>query len=404
MRIFKDSSVLSPDYIPDKLIGRTKEIKDLARIFDPLDFKGYPFNALIFGKTGSGKTVVTKFLLQKLMERLEVKTDLIDHKVQWVYIPCKTNCTTNSVLFEIIKQLDPYTKVPKKGFSLSYYYQELWNAISDRDVSLIVVLDEIDRMKDDELLYNLSRAGEMQLLPKKHFICTIGISNDLEYGKDLDPRVISSMSPKEFVFTSYNAEQIVLILKERAKLAFKEGTIEDETIQLCAAYSAQDHGDARKAIAHLKTAAIYAEENGYSQVLIEHVKITLDSVDIDRHQVMVQNLTLHEKLIYLSILKLTNYGKPSTNSQAVTYLYNKLCSEIGKNPLHRTTVASKFNDFQMLGLIKPSKVKKGKGGGWKDIRISVNYGKALEESLYEDNYFEDLRDIKPGFFGNVKDE
>jgi Cdc6-like AAA superfamily ATPase len=55
------------------LIGKRREITKLARIFKPLDSKGYSSNALVLGYLGSGKTVVTKFLLQKLIERLENK-------------------------------------------------------------------------------------------------------------------------------------------------------------------------------------------------------------------------------------------------------------------------------------------------------------------------------------------
>ena len=91
-KIFKDSSVLSPDYIPKKLIGRTKEVLELAKVFKPIDYKGYPFNALIFGKTGSGKTVVTKFLLQKLMERLEATPNIMDHHLQCIYISMQADC------------------------------------------------------------------------------------------------------------------------------------------------------------------------------------------------------------------------------------------------------------------------------------------------------------------------
>ena len=398
--IFKDSSVLSPDYIPKKLIGRTKEVLDLAKIFKPVDYKGYPFNALIFGKTGSGKTVVTKFLLQKLMERLEATPDIIDYRLQCVYIQCKTNCTTNGVLYEIIRQIDPTNKMPRKGFAIAYYYEELWNVIKQKDVSLVVVFDEIDRLKDDEVLYNLSRAGEMQKLPEKHFVCLIGISNFLDYGKELDSRVISSMSPKDHIFAPYNAEQIVMILNERVKIAFNDGVVPQETINLCAAYAAQDHGDARKAIKHLKMAAAYAEENNFSQVLPEHVDVTLESVDVDRIQDMAMYLPLHEKIVLLAILKLTNYGNPSTNSQAVTALYNQMCFEIGKRPLHRTTIASKFGDFKMLGLIKTSSMRKGKGGGWKDIRLSVVSGKTVEGVLYQDYNLEVLRDFKPAPFSN----
>jgi len=68
-----------------------------------------------------------------------------------------------------------------KGFSLDYYYSALWDIIQKWNVSLVIVLDEIDYLKNDVLLYNLSRAGESRLLPNRHFISTIGISNDLHY-------------------------------------------------------------------------------------------------------------------------------------------------------------------------------------------------------------------------------
>ena len=87
-KILKDSQVLSPDYLPLQLIGRKNEITDLARIFKPLDSKGCPSNALVLGYPGSGKIVVTKFLLSKLMERLENER-ILDHPLRWVYISCK---------------------------------------------------------------------------------------------------------------------------------------------------------------------------------------------------------------------------------------------------------------------------------------------------------------------------
>jgi len=70
------------------LIGRESEIADLARIFKPLDSKGYLSNSLVLGYPGSGKIVVTKFLLSKLMERLE-NEKILDHPLRWVYISCK---------------------------------------------------------------------------------------------------------------------------------------------------------------------------------------------------------------------------------------------------------------------------------------------------------------------------
>lgn len=398
--IFKNSSVLYPSYIPEKLIGRTKEIQDLASLFDLLNSGGYPSHALIYGKTGSGKTVVTKFLLRMLGDMLDDNPTIMNHKLIRIYIPCKTISTTNAILYDILKQIDPYTKVARKGHAMPFYYNAIWAAIKEKNVSLVIVLDEIDRIVlDQDMLYNLSRAGEMQLIPNKHFICIIGITNDLNFKKQLDHRVESSMNPVEFVFTPYNFEQIALILKERVDLAFKDGAVPEDTIYSCAKYSSQDQGDARKAIDHLKMAAVYAEENGYNQVLPEHLEEALELMDIDKIQALVESLPHHEKLVYLSILKLLNNSKyGSTNSQAVTTLYNKLCSELGIKPLHRTTISTKFNEFQLAGLICPTTVKRGKGGGWNDIRVSVQDTKALEELIYKDCSYEDLKNVKVGYF------
>ena len=45
-----------------------------------------------------------------------------------------------------------------------------------------------------------------------------------------------------------------MILDDRIQLAFYDGAIDNEAIGLCAAISAKDHGDARKAIELLRAA------------------------------------------------------------------------------------------------------------------------------------------------------
>lgn len=398
-KILKDTHVLSPDYLPKQLIGRRNEILDLARIFKPMDFKGYPSNALVFGKSGSGKTVVTKFLLQKLMERLAVEK-VLDHPLVWAYVQCKNVSGENGVLYSIIKQIDPDTKIPKKGFAMGYYYDALWSTIKEKNVSVVVVLDEIDYLKGDGILYNLSRAGEMHELPERHFITTIGISNSLTFGNNLDSRVQSSMQFKDFVFAPYNAEQIKAILYDRVKLAFYDGAVLPETVDLCAVISARVHGDARKAIELLKSAAIYAEENGFDKVLPEHVDKACDNGDTDRIAALAANLPLHDKLVLMSILKNVNYNKTVTTASEVTLTYNKICDEIDEKPRHRTTVANKFGELETIGIIKEGKTKKGRGGSGREISLAITSGRVLEEVLYQDYRLGDLKEFRVGMFTN----
>ena len=273
-QIIKDAYVLSLDYLPTALIGRNAEVEKLVEMFSPLDFKGYPANCFIYGKSGSGKTVTTRFFMTKLLEMLEERKHL-DHPLRCVYVSCKSHRNSNAVLYEIILQIDPLTTIPRKGFSLDYYYSALWEMIKERNISLVVVLDEIDQLKQTDVLYMLSRAGESRLLPTRHFITTVGVSNDLLYDDKLDSRTKSSMGFKDVKFDPYDAEQIRMILYDRVKLAFYEGAMAEETVNLCAAISARVHGDARQAIDLLKSAATYAEKNGLLQVLPEHIDLSL---------------------------------------------------------------------------------------------------------------------------------
>jgi len=398
-RILKDAQVLSPDYVPAQLIGRKKEITDLAKIFKPIDFKGYPSNALLFGKSGSGKTVVVKFLLHKLMERLESKK-LMDHPLRWAYIQCKKHRTEIKVLYEIIKQLDPKTQVPRTGLAPSEYYDALWEIIRDQNISLVLVLDEIDALQAGDLLYNLSRAGESHQLPERHFLTTIGISNNFDYGNSLDSRTQSSMIFKDVIFDTYNAEQIKAILCDRVKLAFFKGAIANETIELCAAISARAHGDARKAIDLLRAASLYAEENDFSQVLPEHIDKAFEGLDDDRLMRIVTNLPLHDKIVILSILKNTNYNKPITNVSKVTNMYYKICDFINEKRKGRTTVSNKIGEFETMGFIKVLSVKRGRGEGGREIELSVSSRKVLEDLIYQDDELADLKDYSPVFFSN----
>ncbi|MEN6291276.1 MAG: AAA family ATPase, partial [Methanobacterium sp.] len=160
--------VLSPDYIPPRIIGRDEQMKEVSRLMKPLFRHGSPNNALIFGPAGSGKTVVTKYVLGSLMEKL--KKDPTDVNVGWVYIHCKKVYTSSAVLFTLIQYLDPDTKIPKTGYSLTYYYDALFGLLNSQNKALIVILDEIDFLRSDDVLYNFSRAVSNEELKDGRFI------------------------------------------------------------------------------------------------------------------------------------------------------------------------------------------------------------------------------------------
>src|SRR5208337_3122143 len=83
-RIILEPEVLSPDYIPDRIIGRDDQIKQVVSLMRYLFQYSKPDNALIFGPPGCGKNVVTKYVLTNLM--IKLKHDQIVVNVEWVNI------------------------------------------------------------------------------------------------------------------------------------------------------------------------------------------------------------------------------------------------------------------------------------------------------------------------------
>ena len=66
--IFKNKEVLRPSYTPDLLLHRNEQINGLATILVSALRGETPSNVLIYGKTGTGKTAVTRYVGKNLKE------------------------------------------------------------------------------------------------------------------------------------------------------------------------------------------------------------------------------------------------------------------------------------------------------------------------------------------------
>lgn len=159
--------------------------------------------------------------------------------------------------------------------------------------SLTIIFDEIDFLKDDNVLYNFSRSGELKELNERQFIHIIGISNKGEFVNSLDPRVDYSMQREIIVFPPYNKKQLIDILNMRIPLAFYPGVICGGTAELCAEESAKDEGDARRAIFLLQSAGNFAIKTDCTKVQPGHVMMASQKVKEDISLQFVLKLTFH---------------------------------------------------------------------------------------------------------------
>jgi len=392
-RIIIRGDVLTTEYIPKRLIGRDEQIKEVAGLMRQLFRHGFPNNGLIFGVSGSGKTVVSKFVLRSLMAKL--KQNSIGINVDWIYIHCKKVYTQNSILYTLIKYLDPTTKVKKTGYSMDYYYDSLFHLMNTKNTALIVILDEIDFLRSEDVLYNFSRAVANEELQDGRFIRVIGLSNSSKYEARLDNRIISSMGAEKINFPAYNTDDLFHILKDRVDLAFAPGSIDEDTIIKCAADTAQFSGDVRKALRVLHTAAIIAENEKSNVISIDHIQIAENKVQKDQIIESVVKLPIHHKIVLLSIVKLMTNNK-SVTTGSVTAMYDALCKQIAREPIHRTGVSRCIGSLEMQSFVNTILVNKGANGGiTRYISIPTEDISQLKLGIYADDELEELRECFP---------
>jgi cell division control protein 6 len=383
--IFLNKEVLRHSYTPDYLPHRDEQIRSIAAILSPALRGETPSNILIYGKTGTGKTAVARYVGKEL-ENVGRNRNVPCHVV---YLNCEIIDTQYRVLANLSKYFN--REVPMTGWPTDQVYQEFKNAIDRHRAVIIIILDEIDKLvkKGDEVLYNLSRINS-ELDNAK--VSLIGISNDLKFTEYLDPRVRSSLGEEEIVFPPYDAQQLRDILEERAKLGFRDGVLEDGVIPLCAAFAAQEHGDARRALDLLRIAGELAEREGAEKVTERHVRLAQEKIEIDRIVEVIKTLPMHSKVLLYSVVFLESSNVRGATSGEVYRVYKEICREIGIEPLTPRRITDLISELDMLGIINATIVNKGRYGRTKEITLSVPL-ESTKSVLLSDYRLSNLKDF-----------
>ena len=374
--LFKDREVLRHDYLPDKLPHREEQIRLLGQTVAPVLKDARCSNLFIYGKTGTGKTAVTKYVLS----HLETKAKEYGAQVKFCYINCRMTGSEYRVFASLGLSLG--ISVPFTGLSVGEVFDRFRNGLESAKIILIVALDEIDALikdRGDSLLYELTRINETLRNSK---VAIIGISNDLRLKEFLDPRVFSSLSEEEVVFRPYDAIELRNILFERSKLSLHEGTLSESALSICSALAAAEHGDARRALDLLRVAGEVAERQGAKIINEDHVREAEKHIEHNRVVEALTNSTLHSKLVLLSVYHLS---RSRATTGEIYDLYNELCGELGIGLLTQRRLGTLVNELDAMGLLNAKVVNMGRYGRTKKIRLEVS------RSLIKDVFSSDSR-------------
>ncbi|MCW4001981.1 MAG: ORC1-type DNA replication protein [Candidatus Bathyarchaeota archaeon] len=366
--IFRNRDVLRHDYVPHKLPHREKQIHCLGEIVAPVLKGSRCSNVFIYGKTGTGKTAATKYVLSKLSQ----KSGELRAPIEVCYVNCHLAGTEYRVLSSLCNALG--VRVPFTGLAVGEVFDRFKKGLDLRKNIFIVVLDEIDALikaRGDVLLYELTRVNETLRHGRTSIV---GISNDLRFKEFLDPRVLSSLSEEEIVFSPYDAAELQDILWERSQLAFLEGVLLDSAVGLCAALAAAEHGDARRALDLLRVAGEVAEREGAPCVTEEHVRQAEKRVEHNRIIEVLVNLPLHSKLVLSSVYLLGKAKVSCAITGDIYEIYCELCDQFSLSPLTQRRVSGLINELDMVGLLNARVVSMGRYGRTKKIRLGINRG------------------------------
>jgi cell division control protein 6 len=378
--IFRNKNVLSMDYIPDYLPFREHQIKEIAAILSPILRHEKCSNILLYGKPGTGKTVVARYVLRKLAE----KSQSMGLGHYFIYVNTRFCGTEYRVLWEISQQLG--LSMPFTGLSIPELMHRLYSHLMRHKVRSVIVMDEIDfliKSHGDDLLYELTRAKLESGDYHGPVFTLVGISNDLMFKELLDPRVLSSLGEEEIVFPPYSVDELTQILNERASLAFKDGCIDDSAISLCAALSGSEHGDARRAVELLRVAGEIAERTGALRVTEEHIREASIRIESDRIYNAISTLPLHAKLLLASCVKLHN-----ATTGEVYKAYETLCRSCGIPPVTPRRATGILSELDALGLIQAEVVSSGRYGRTK--RISLNNLEDVKVAILDEPFLKDI--------------
>jgi len=439
--IFENKEVLRPSYTPRKLPHREEQINNMATILVTALRGDTPSNILIYGKTGTGKTASAKFV----SEELESTSEKYEVPCEVEYINCEVTDTQYRVLAQLANKFidkneaviderlgeltdlreraredsevlvdteydsveavtdriedleadrEEFEQVPMTGWPTDRVYSTFFDAVDYHERVVVIMLDEIDKLVEksgDDTLYNLSR---MNSELESSRVSIMGISNDLKFTDFLDPRVKSSLGEEEIVFPPYDANQLRDILNHRAEVAFEDGALTDDVIPLCAAFAAQEHGDARRALDLLRTAGELAERDQTDVVDEAHVRKAQEKIELDRVVEVVRTLPTQSKLVLFSIITLEKNGVNNINTGEVYNVYQRLCEEIDVDTLTQRRVTDLISELDMLGIVNAVVVSKGRYGRTKEISLSVPIAET-EAVLMSDSRLSDIEDTQP---------
>ena len=382
--LFADRDVLHHSHIPDAIQHRDAEQTQVTQSLLPIIRGSRPSNLLVYGKPGTGKTLVVRKVILKIQEGVKRR----NFPIKLVYTNAKVETTLYGLLVSFGRQLGMNDKeLPWTGISISSLFTRILSRIERDSTNVVLVIDEIDFLArivskgSKDILYYITRANERLQGGSLTFV---GISNNLTFKDILDPRVISSLSEEEVVFPNYTIDQLRTIILERIRAAFNPGVVDESASNLCATLAGREHGDARRAIDLIRVAGEIAERDQSTSVIGDHVHAAFEKIEEDKETTAIRSYPLHEKLVLAAVMRANG-----STTGGIYNTYKELCRGVRQKELTQRRITQMLSEIEMSGLISGRLVHQGVHGNTKKFKLTISPD-LVRNTLRQDATFEEM--------------
>ena len=383
-------SSLGGAFIPDNLPHREEEISQMSRLLGSLMRNTRPSNIMVYGRTGTGKTSTTRYVVKML-------TEATRGSVMVSYINCQIYDSQYSILITLVNFFSRSEEehIPLSGWPMDRIYAELVRRMQESGKFLLIILDEIDKLVakgGSDSLYVILKLADDTSAPCSSII---GITNNTSFTESLDARVRSRLNQESLLFPPYDANELKDILAYRTNGLLKEGVLEESAMNLCAAIGAREHGDARKALDLLRIAIDISVRDSKEKVTEVEVISARDRLEVDILRESIRSLPLHSKILLLSCVVTQEMGQRPTLTGEIFENYCNICAELGYQSLSSRRIGDMLSDLDDTGLISSKIQSMGRYGRSRLIQLAEN-GELLKKYLLEEDALSSFRGRKLG--------
>jgi orc1/cdc6 family replication initiation protein len=323
--IIVNEEALTEAFIPTRLLHREGQIRELERCLRPALENHFIENIFLTGTAGTGKTTITKWILENYFKEISA------------YVNCWKHRTTHEALSEILLIL----QVPVHGREPTGELITILERVVKKK-KIIVCLDEVDKLKDFDLLYLLARNNCGLILISTFYHALMNLAN----------RIRSSLALMEIRFPTYSADELFDIIKDRVEFAFRPGTLKTELMRIV---SVAAQGDARVGLEIVRKAGKKAEVRCLNEVSMNELKEAISEANKFKKIFPIDKLNEHQKVIYEILEK--------KRKMSSGMIYKEYCT-IMKSPVVDRAYRNFMRRMVNLGLIRDE----GKGR-WKSYEI-----------------------------------